>query len=66
MLAEVFAKGPTLTDAEKVAAWNAIATAWMAYCTGGTASFDWDHDSRPVMAQLTGHRAFEYLRRNRP
>jgi hypothetical protein len=31
------------------------------YCTEGTKAFDWDEDSRKVMAALTGHQAFEWM-----
>jgi len=52
----------TLTNQEKIAAWDLIAAKWEIYCTRGAGEFDWDFDSRPVMAELTGHHSFDYLR----
>lgn len=46
----------TMTNTEKVAAWDAVASAWVLYCRHGAGSFDWDYDSRPLMTRLTGER----------
>lgn len=45
-----------MTDQEK---WAKIQNAWITYCHEGASAFDWDYDSRDLMRELTGHRAFE-------
>lgn len=42
--------------------WRQIRDAWVLYCTKGAGEFDWDYDSRDIMADLTGHEPFEYMR----
>jgi hypothetical protein len=48
-----------MTDAEK---WAKMAEAWERYCRLGASVFDWDSDSRTLMAELTGvHVDYWYL-----
>lgn len=51
-----------MTLASDARNWRKIRDAWVLYCTKGAGEgFDWDYDSRDIMADLTGHDAFEYL-----
>lgn len=50
-----------MDESEKVAAWDRIAAAWAVYCAEGAGVFDWDDDSRTVMAELTGRHPFEFM-----
>jgi hypothetical protein len=38
-----------------------IREAWVLYCRNGARKFDWDYESRPLMAELTGHHVGEWL-----
>jgi hypothetical protein len=46
-----------MTDAEK---WVKLRDAWITYYKQGASMFDWDFDSRTLMAELTGERAFQW------
>jgi hypothetical protein len=48
-----------LRDAENAATdtdrWDVIKRGWISYCSQGCTAFDWDYDSREVMAALVDH-----------
>lgn len=45
------------SDAE---CWARLRDAWVTYCKQGAGVFDWDSDSRALMTELTGERAFQW------
>jgi hypothetical protein len=49
-----------VSETEKAACWDRIASEWTQYCKEGANAFDWDYDSRVTMTELTGERAFQW------
>lgn len=49
-----------MSETEKAACWDRIASEWTQYCKEGANAFDWDYDSRVTMTELTGERAFQW------